>query len=96
MKKTFSLIDPSKKPERIADQIRSEVKKYIKRERKKELPKTADFWDFDCRFGISEDSAEEIHVSKISEYIAKMVTEKAESFYLEIIARSTTRARQSE
>lgn len=96
MKKTFSLIDPSKKPERVADQIKSEVKKYIKRERKKELPKTADFWDFDCRFGKSEDSAEVIHVSKIGENISKVVSDKGESFYLEIMARSTTRTRKSE
>lgn len=91
MKKTFSLIDPSKKPDRIADQIKSQVKKYIKRERKKELPKNADFWDFDCRFGKSEDSAEVTHVTKISENISKMVAEDSEMFYLEIIAKARSR-----
>lgn len=87
----FSLIDEKKNSDRVADQIKSEVKKYIKRERNKKLPDNVDFWDFDCRFGSAEKSAEHIHVSKINESISNQVTENAEEFYLEILAKPGVR-----
>ena len=49
MKKFFSLEASNHKPARLADKIKSEVRKYLKRERSKELPEGVDFWDFDCR-----------------------------------------------
>ena len=45
MKKTFSFSHPKKKRPRVADAIKHELKKYIKRERNKTLPKGVDFWD---------------------------------------------------
>ena len=43
MKKTFSFAHPKKKRPRVADSIKHEVKKYIKRERNKTLPEDVDF-----------------------------------------------------
>ncbi|MFG1481566.1 DUF6172 family protein [Halobacteriovorax sp. HFRX-2_2] len=94
MKKTFKLVDEKRAPERVADKIKFEVKKYIKRERKKELPEGADFWDFDCRIGTSEEAAKEIHEKEINKNIDLMVSEKAESFYLEIMAKQARRTRR--
>ena len=51
MKKTFVLSHPKIKLPRLVDSIRHEVKKYLRRERNKQVPDGADFWDFDCRFG---------------------------------------------
>lgn len=87
MKKTFKLTHPKIAPPRLMDAIRHEVKKYVRRERNKQLPANADFWDFDCRFGDDEDSSNEIHLSEISDCISKAETMQLESFYLEIIAK---------
>jgi len=96
MKKTFSLLHPKKNPERVADKIKFEIKKYIKRESNKERPTDVDFWDFDCRFGVSEEKAIVIHVSKINEHISKMVSDNAEEFYLEILSKPGIRGKKPE
>ena len=96
MKKTFSLTHPKIKSARLVDAIRHEVKQYIKRERKKELPEKADFWDFDCRFGKDEASSDDIHLSEISDCISKAETTAMESFYLEIIAKPGKRTAKKE
>ena len=87
MKKTFSLTDPKKKPERIADAIKFEVKKYMKRERNKELPSKVDYWDFDCRIGLEESVAEVVQIKEIGKHIDQYVSESRETFYLEILAK---------
>lgn len=87
MKKTFSLTHPKIKTPRLVDAIRHEVKQYIKRERKKELPDGVDFWDFDCRFGADEASSDIIHVAEISDCISKAEATEMTSFYLEILAK---------
>lgn len=51
---------------RIPRVNRTVVKKYLKRERGKELPANADFWDFDCRYGVDQASSEVINVSAIN------------------------------
>ena len=61
MKKFFSLEASNHKPARLADKIKSEVRKYLKRERSKELPEGVDFWDFDCRQGESAENAQSLH-----------------------------------
>ena len=57
MKKVFQLTSPNKDPERQVDSVIHEIRKYIKRERKKPLPEKIDYWDFDCRIGDDADSA---------------------------------------
>lgn len=94
MKKTFKLVDEKRAPERVADKIKFEVKKYIKRERRKELPEGADFLAFDCRIGKSSDVAVEIHEKEINKNIDTMVSEKAETFYLEILAKVARRTKK--
>ena len=54
MKKKFSLKHPKIKPARRVEAVKHEIRKYLKRERRKELPEGVDFWDFDCKFGLTE------------------------------------------
>jgi hypothetical protein len=87
MKKTFKLNIQDKDPDGVLDKIKQEIRKYIKRERRKKLPTGADFWVFDCQFGVTEDTATEV---KLRDLIAKMDAVKAEggdSFYVEILAK---------
>lgn len=69
MKKTFQLQIEGKHPERLLEAIKHEIRQYMKRERRKTLPSQMDFWDFDCRFGLTEDSAEVCHVGAFMDRI---------------------------
>jgi len=96
MRKTFTLTHPKIKYARLIEAARHDVKKYLKRERKKTLPESVDFWDFDCRFGNTEDDAALIHLSEINKYIDKVEAQQKESFYLEILAKPGHRMKRSE
>lgn len=87
MKKTFTFTHPRIKRPRMVEAIKHEVKKYIKRERNKQLPPGVDFWDFDCRFGAEEASSEIIHLSAINKSIDQVEAELQDSFYLEILVK---------
>lgn len=87
MKKTFPLTHPKKKPERLVDSIRSEVNKYLKRERNKALSEGVDFWDFDCKVGATAESAVAVHVSALSKSIGEVLESGAEACYVEILAK---------
>ena len=94
MKKTFSLTHKTLKTARLVDSIKHEVKKYIKRERNKQLPEDVDFCDFDCKFGHTEESAEVVHLSAINKHIDEAEKLELESFYLEVIAKSGFRTKK--
>ncbi len=87
MKKTFKMTHPKIKVPRLVEAIKYEVKKYIKRERRKSLPPDVDFWDFDCRFGADAASSEVIHLSAINKSISLAEEKQFESFYLEILVK---------
>ena len=87
MKKTFKLTHPKIKVPRLVEAIKYEVKKYLRRERRKALPKGAGFWDFDCRMGVDEESSEPVHVYDINKAIDHAESKQFESFYLEILAK---------
>ena len=86
MKKTFSINVPNKKPERQVDAIKHEVKKYMNREKRKDLPENFDYWDFECRIGVNQDLTQEVHVSSINPTIDQLVNEGNEKFYLSVSA----------
>ncbi len=91
MKKTFKLSHEKIKLPRLVDAIKHEVNKYLKRERRRQLPEDADYWDFDCKFGVDEASAEVVHVSEINKRISWAESEKLESFYLEVLVKPCRR-----
>ena len=87
MKKTFQLTHPKIKPARIADAVRRDIKRYIKREQHKELPEGVDFWDFDCKFGPTAEEAEVIQFADIGKHISEAEAEQLASCYIEILAK---------
>lgn len=94
MRKTFTLTHPKIKLARLLEAIKHEVKKYIKRERKKTLPSGVDFWDFDCKFGDNAEKANVIHISEINKFIDKAEVRQLESFYLEILVKPGHRTKK--
>ena len=95
MKKTFRLVHPKKKYPRLIEAAKSEIRKYVKRERRRELPEGVDYLDFDCRFGDSEETAEPIHLKEITARIDAVEAAEQESFYVEIIGRQCVRHARS-
>ena len=91
MKKTFQLIVANKNKDRQVESIKNEVRKYIKRERTKRLPENCNYWNFDCKFGKTEDEAVEIRFVDITKSIDIAASEDLESFYLELVARAEYR-----
>lgn len=94
MKKTFRLAHPKVKVARIVESIKYDVKKYLKRERKKELPEGSDFWDFDCKFGPTVEESKVIHVAEIGKFIDQAQEQGLESFYVEILAKPVQRRKK--
>lgn len=87
MKKTFNLTSEKIKSERQVEAVKHEIKKYIKRERKRDLDAGVDYLDFDCKFGADEANSEVIHLAEINKSIDWAVSESLQSFYLEVIAK---------
>ncbi len=91
MRKIFLLQAQGKHPDRVMDRVKHEIRKYVKRERARALPAGADFWDFDCRFGLSKEAAVAVHFATIDAQIATAATSGATQFYLEVLAKPAAR-----
>ncbi|MDC0603278.1 DUF6172 family protein, partial [Aliiglaciecola sp.] len=85
------LTHPKIKIPRMLDAIKFEIKKYVKRERRKSLPEEATYWDFDCRFGVTEDEASVVPLSQMNKKMDEAVANECTSFYVEILAKPVTR-----
>ena len=96
MKKTFLLTHPKIKVARLVDSIKHDVKKYLRRERNKQLPEGADYLDFDCKYGLTEKEAKVIHLSEINKYIDEAEKLQLSSFYLEILAKPGYRTKNQD
>jgi hypothetical protein len=86
MRKTFSLAVEGKNRERLLDAVKHELRKYLKRERRRDLPAGVDFWDFDCRFGLTEATAERVHLGSLMDSVNAAAAAGADAFYVEILA----------
>ena len=87
MKKTFPLTSPSHQPARVVEQIKSDIRKYLKRERKKALPEGVDFWNFNCKVGQGAAEPETKHVEEIIPTIDQAAASQCEAIYIEILAK---------
>jgi hypothetical protein len=94
MKKTFTLVHPKIKAARLAETIRSDIRKYVKRERRRKLPEGSDFWDFDCKYGDTEAEAKVVHLAELGKYVQQAEKEERESFYIEILVKPAKRTKK--
>lgn len=92
MKKTFQLNIEGKNRDRVLDAVKHDIRKYVKRQRRVPLPEGVDYWDFDCRFGTSEDTAAVVHFATIMGLVDTVAREGGDSFYLELLAREGRRS----
>ena len=90
MKKTFLLTDEKKDPQRVLDSIKHNIRKYIKREKRKNLPEGSNFWKINCKFGQSEESAVDIRFEDLIKNINEVSKQNLDSFYIELISEAVT------
>ena len=91
MKKTFQLTVEGKNRDRVVEAVKHEIRKYIQRERRKDLPKEVDFWDFDCKAGTDVASATDAHVAELTARINTVVESGSATLYVEVIAKPGVR-----
>ena len=87
MRKNFPLHIDGRHPDRVLDAVKHEVRKYLKRERRRDLPEGIDFWDFDCKCGLQAADAEVVHLSALIAAIDALAKAQATSVYVEILAK---------
>ena len=95
MRKSFPLEVSGLKPPRVVDAIKSEVRRYIKRERRKKLPEGVDFCDFACRVGPDEKTTSDAHVAELNARIDTASREQWTAIYIEILAKAGYRTRKN-
>ena len=86
MRKTFQLRPEGKNPDRVLDATKHEIRKYIKRERRRTLPEGVDYWDFNCKFGATEATAQPARVGELIGLIDALVKAEGTQFYIEILS----------
>lgn len=87
MKKTFPLAIEGRHRDRVVEALKHELRKYVRRERRRPLPPGVDFLDFACRFGPDEAGAEPAHLSTLGTLIDAAASDGAAQVYVEILAR---------
>jgi len=89
VKKVFKLQVENRNTERQLEAVKNEIRKYMKRERKKKLPEDAVFWDFDCRFGENSETAKTVTAAEIITALDKALADNASECYVEILAKAS-------
>ena len=89
MKKIFKLTDEKKHPDRVLEAVKNDIRKYVKRERKKKLPDAATmYWDFDCRIGTDANTAEAVKYDALIKALDVIKEAGAQECYVEILAKT--------
>jgi len=96
MRKTFQLAVEGKNRDRVVEAVKHEIRKYVKRERRRDLPEGVDFWDFDCRFGVTEQDCEVVHFATLTAHIDAVVKAAGAQLYVEILAKHGVRSAKPE
>ena len=96
MRKTYPLRPEGKHPDRVLDAVKHDIRRYQKRERNRDLPEGAHFWDFDCRFGADKDSAQTVHPGELMKLLDALAKDGAPQCYVELLAKPGVRKPRAE
>jgi len=97
VKKIFKLTDPKKNEDRVLEAIKHEIRKYVKREKKKDLPeKETMYWDFDCKVGTSVEDAKEVVFEELIKALDAVKASGATEVYVEVIAKAVPKPPKAE
>lgn len=87
MRKTYQLNIEGKNRDRLLDAVKHDIRKYAKRQRRTALPEGVDFWDFDCKLGLSAETAAPVHFGSLIEQLDAAAKEGAAALYVEILPK---------
>lgn len=87
MRKTYQLNIEGRHRDRVLDAVKHDIRKYAKRQRRAALPEGVDFWDFDCRFGLSAETAAPVHFGNLIEQVDAAAKEGAAAVYVELLPK---------
>jgi hypothetical protein len=91
MRKIYPLTSPDKHADRVLEAVKHDIRKYVRRERRREVPDGMDYWDFDCRFGTEAPSAASVHLAEVIASVDAAAKAGEAQCYVEIIARAAVR-----
>lgn len=94
MKKTFPLPLLETTRARSVEAVKGEIRKYVKRERRKPLPPEVDFWDFDCRVGLDQTTAGTKHIEEVIDTVSVAAADGATQVYVEILSKPGRRTKK--
>ncbi len=87
MKKVFPLQQPGWVDARVVEAVKNDVRKYVQRERRKELPEGATRWGFACAVGAEREAATPCTLPEITGRIDDVVRGGGTQVYIEIVAQ---------
>ena len=88
MKKIFHIEQEKRNRDRAVEAIKHELRKYIKREKKKKLPNSDTmYWDFDCKFGQNSEDAKVITFDEVIKSLDVANSDKWSECYIEVMAK---------
>jgi hypothetical protein len=88
MKKIFKLTDEKKHEDRVLEAVKHDIRKYVKREKKKKLEDAQrTYWDFDCKVGATQDAAKVVDFDSLIKELDAVKATGATECYVEILAK---------
>jgi len=97
MRKVFKLTDPKKHADRVLEAVKHDIRKYVKRERKKDLPEKATmYWDFDCKVGTTATDAKAVIFEELIKALDTVKATGAKEVYVEILAKAVLKPLKEE
>lgn len=88
MKKIFKLTDEKKHEDRVLEAVKHDIRKYVKREKKKKLEDAQNtYWDFDCKIGATSESAKVVEYDDLIKALDAVKATGATECYVEILAK---------
>jgi len=89
MKKVYKLTDEKKHEDRVLEAVKNDIRKYVKREKKKDLPdKKLMYWDFDCKVGATAEDAKVISYEELIKGLDAVKATGATEVYVEVMAKA--------
>ena len=87
MKKTFQLNVEGRHPDRLLEASKHDIRKYVARQRRAALPEGVDYWDFACRFGLTEADAVPVHFATLISLMDAAAKDGKTSFFVDILGQ---------
>jgi hypothetical protein len=85
VKKIFQLNVEGRHPDRLLEASKHDIRKYVARQRRAALPEGVDYWDFACRFGLTEADASPVHFATLIGLIDEAGKAGQTSFFVDIL-----------